>query len=54
MGRKALSSMKHFKKFLLVLNFGSGKTMFFLVFKIWDVTDPSPLKINLVPRFDRW
>jgi len=31
MGWKTQSSVKYFKKFLLVLNFGSGKTKFFLV-----------------------
>jgi len=33
MGWKTQSSVKHFKKFLLVLNFGSGETKFFLVYK---------------------
>ena len=39
--------MKHFKKFLLVLNFGLVKQVF-LSFQIWDVIALPPLKINLV------
>ena len=47
-GRKTQSLMKHFKKFLLVLIFGSFITLYFPQFQNLGCYRSSSLKINLV------